>query len=122
MRRQGRATQLALFAVGLVFLILYLIGAVTDVRWLMFLGFAGFLSIFAIRMLLWVDRKTPNPRRWSLYLRAFSFPVMAIGGLSETEWLLWTGAAGFGLSVVVPIGFDIAWAIQAIRTRRKVKR
>jgi hypothetical protein len=100
-RRQGGTKQLILFTIGLACFGLSIVGAVADAQWLFFLGFLGFLVTFAIRLMLLVDSETPAGRRWSMYLKAISLPVMAIGSLSQTEWLLWTGLVGIVLSILV---------------------
>lgn len=118
LRREGRKRELGLFVLGVAALSLGLMGAAANVQWLVTVGMGGFLVSFSLRMLLWIDKETPVSRRWTIYLRAFSFPVLGIGGLTETEWLLWTGAVGLGLSVLLPIAVDIA---TAVRARLRVK-
>jgi hypothetical protein len=117
LRRRRLTRQLAVFAIGLASLALSIVGALADTQWLFIIGFLGFLATFAVRMMLLVDRETPGARRWSIYLKAFWFPLLAIGGFSRTEWLLWAGLVGVVASVLLSTGLDI---LMVIRRRRRV--
>jgi hypothetical protein len=73
--------------------------------------------------IIWLD----TPQSWwaagiafagGTVLHVISLPVMAIGSLSQTEWLLWTGLVGIVLSILMSTGLDI---VMVIRRRRRLK-